>query len=377
MKVTHIITDLGTGGAQVMLHELLRHMDKAGFDAEVVSLTDAGVFGEKIEQLGVPVWAIGMGGNAPNPGGLWRLASRLRRSQPDVVQTWLYHADLLGGLAAQLARVRAVAWGLHITHLDPRSIKRTTLWTAQACARLSHHLPRKIVCCAESSAQLHAGMGYAAEKMVVIPNGFDLERFKPDAAARSDIRRELGIAGTTPLIGLFARFHPQKDHENFVRAAAALHAHAPEAQFLLCGDGSDWQNLTLVKWIDEAGMRSRFHLVGRRQDVPRLYAALDIFSLSSACGEAFPMVVGEAMACGVPCVVTDVGDSALMVGETGRVVPPKDADALAAAWSELLAMNLEARQTLGVAARRRIKRRYDIASIAARYGELYRNIGSN
>jgi glycosyltransferase involved in cell wall biosynthesis len=376
MKITHIITGLNVGGAETMLHQLLSHTNTSVFDTEVVSLTDIGPIGDQIQALGVPVSAMGMQRGVPNPLGLMRLATWLRRSRPDVVQTWLYHADMIGGLAATVAGVRALAWGIHMSYLDTQSSKRTTMWTVKACARLSHYLPRKIICCAQSSQRVHAEIGYAAEKMVVIPNGFDLERFKPDRAVRSSVRQELGIPDEAPLIGLIGRFHPQKDHHHFVRSAALLHARLPEAKFLLCGDGIDWQNQALAGWIEEAGLRDSFYLLGRRQDTHRICAALDILALSSAYGEAFPMVVGEAMACGVPCVVTDVGDSALMVGDTGRVVPAKDPGALATAWLELITIGPAARHELGAAARQRIEKYYSIALIAAQYTHLYQELGA-
>jgi len=374
MKIAHVITDLNVGGAQVMLHQLLRHTDRTAFQSEVISLTDKGPLTERIASLGVPVSAMGMRSGIPDPRGVLRLASWLRRSRPDVVQTWLYQGDLIGGLAAKMVGIRKIVWGIHNSYLDARSSKRTVRWTVRACARMSRHLPQKIICCAQASQRLHAEMGYPAKKMVVIPNGFDLDSFKPDRAARLSVRQELGISDKSPLIGLIGRFDPQKDHQNFVRAAALLPARAPESLFLLCGDGSDWQNRTLATWIEEAALQDKFYLLGRRQDMTRLYAALDILSLSSSHNEAFPMVVGEAMACGVPCVVTDVGDSALMVGDTGRVVPVRDSQALANAWLELIEMGEEARVGLGIAARQRIERHYRITSVAARYEHLYKEI---
>lgn len=369
MKVTHVITDLIVGGAQVMLRELLRNMDRAEFENEVIVLKDKGTLAPELEALGVRVTTIGMRAT-PNPTDLIRLAHRLRQSRPDVVQTWLYQGDLVGGLAARLAGVRAIAWGIHNNFLDPNA-KRTSVWNVKACSRLSHYIPRKIICCAEASRQLHVEMGYAAEKMVVIPNGFDLDAFKPDSAARAQVRQELGIGESAPLIGLIGRYHPQKDHRGFVRASALVNERVPEAVFVLCGDGSVWENAELAAWIKEASLQDSFRLIGRRADTPRLYAALDILALSST-SEAFPMVIGEAMACGVPCVVTDVGDSALMVGDTGRVVPVKNPRALADALCELIEAGAEVRRTLGATARRQIATRYDIRSVAARYESVYR-----
>lgn len=400
MKVTHVITALHTGGAETMLYRLLRYSDPAEFEHQVISMVDIGAIGEKIRALGVPVRALGMRRGVPDPLGVLRLARWLREEPPDVMQTWMYQADLVGGLAARLAGGMPVAWGIHSAYLDPQSVKRTKIWTVRACALSSRWLPARIVCCSEASVEVHAKLGYPKKKMLTIPNGSDLAAFEPDPEARSAVRRELGLREGTPLVGLVARFdgnaaaprEPResalrrywpkgrlaspKDHNTFIRAAGLLHARLPDANFVLCGDGITWQNTQLVEWIDAAGLRSHCHLLGRRLDMPRLTAALDVATSSSAYSEAWPLVLGEAMACGVPCVVTDVGDSALIVGDTGRVVPPKNPAALADAWHELLTLPPSLRAQLGLAARRRIEERFSLTSAVAKYEELYRELAA-
>jgi glycosyltransferase involved in cell wall biosynthesis len=360
----------------MMLYKLLSRTDRTVFETEVISLIDVGPIGQKIQALGVPVRALGMRrSGVPNLLAVLRLAGWLRQDPPHVIQTWMYHADLIGGLAATLAGRIPVAWGIHHTHLDPQNSRRSTIWIAMTCARLSRWLPARIVCCSEASRQVHAQLGYASDKMVVIPNGFDLAVFRPDPKARRSVRQELGIPAEAPLIGLVARFHPQKDHHNFFQAAARLHAQLPEAHFLLCGDGITWENSELTGWIKAAGIQGQCHLLGRREDILRLTAALDVASTAAAYGEAFPMVIGEAMACGVPCVVTDVGDSAIMTGETGVIVHPKDPQALATGWSRLLLnMSREERVQLGLAARQRIMERYSLEKIARQYERLYESL---
>jgi glycosyltransferase involved in cell wall biosynthesis len=358
----------------MMLYKLLSRLDRAAFVAEVISLTDIGPMGEKIRALGVPVRSLGMSRGVPNPLGLLRLVRWLRRNPPQVIQTWMYHADLIGGLAARLAGRIPVAWGIQSSTLDPEGIKRRTIWIAAACARLSRWLPSRIVCAAESARQLHIELGYDADKVVVIPNAFDLAAFRPDPAARQSVRQELGIPDQAPLIGLMGRFHPQKDHRTFVKAASLLHRHRPEAHFLLCGDGVAWNNPELTGWIEAAGLRARFHLLGPRDDMARLNAALDIASLTSIYGEALPNVLGEAMACGVPCVVTPIGDSSLLVGDTGKIVPPQDPPAVAEAWRSLIEAGPDARQQLGLTARRRIEEHYSLPTIVAQYERLYQRL---
>lgn len=371
IKLLHIISGLNTGGAEMMLYKLLSAMDRSAFSVEVVSLTDIGSVGNKILSIDVPVRALSMRRGVPNPFAVVKLVKWLRQSRPDVIQTWMYHADLIGGVAAKLTGDIPVAWGIRNSNLDSQGSKHSTIWTANICAKLSRFLPTKIICCSEASRIVHTALGYVETKMIVIPNGFDLAVFKPDLSARSSVRQELRIPEDTLMIGLIARFDPQKDHRNFLEAAARLHARVPDVHFLLCGDGITEDNTELLDWIEEAGLRQRCHLLGHREDVPRLVAALDIASSSSSYGEGFPNVVGEAMSCGVPCVVTDVGDSALIVGDTGKVVPPRDPDALASAWHELISIGENARRQLGDAARARIKYNFSLPVIASRYQKLF------
>ena len=375
MKIVHIITGLNTGGAEVMLRELLRHSKSASFQHEVISLTDIGPIGTTIQEMGFKVTCLRMRPQLPDAGALWRLSRRLKRARPDVVQTWLYHGDLIGGLAARLAGIRAVAWGIHISQLDAPRTKKSTLLTVQAGARLSRFVPSRIVCCAQSALELHEKIGYDARKMQVIPNGFDLDDFRPDPSARESVRRELGLETDTPLVGLIGRFHPQKDHENFVRAAQIMAQSDEQTHFVLVGASSEWSNELLARPIEQAGLKARFHLLGRRDDIARLSAAFDVLALSSAYGEAFPLVVGQAMACETVCAVTDVGDSADLVGDTGRIVAPRDSGALARAIGELLALAPDERAALGKRARRRIEERFSIQSVTARYEELWRELG--
>lgn len=375
MKILHIITDLSIGGAQMMLYNLLSGMHGNGFETEVISLVEAGPAGPKIASLDIPVWSLGMRRGVPNPVAVLRLARYLRRNRPDVIQTWMYHANVVGGIAATLAGGVPVVWAIHHTSFEPEGNKRSTIWTAQIGGVFSHWLPRQIVIVSEKARQLHEELGYADHKMVVIPNGFDLRKSRPDPVARLSVRHELGIPEEARLIGMVGRFHPQKDHHTFVQAAALVHANLPDVHFLLCGYRLTWDNSELSRWIDESGLRQHFHLLGRRDDVPRLHAALDLATLSAAYGEAFPLVVGEAMACGVPCVVTDVGDSAMIVGDTGRVVPIRDPQALAVAWRELLAMEPEARIELGQRARQRIEENFSLPAIVAQYEMLYQSPG--
>src|SRR6266436_693215 len=376
IKVMHIITTLGPAGAENMLCRIAGGMDRARFENEVVSLTGILDLAEKMRSIGVRVRTLGMKKAIPNPLLVMRLAKWIRESKPDVIHTWMYHANLIGSLAARLAGNVPVVWGIHHNTFDPRVDKRRTMLVNRACALLSRKFAARIVCCSEASLRVHKRLGYAAEKLEVIPNGFDLEQVKPDPTARALVREELGIPADTLLIGIAARFHPQKDHRNFVRAAARLHKQMPEIHFLLCGLDVTRQNSQLAAWIEAAGVRDCCHLLGVRRDMSRLFAGMDIATTASLSGEAFPLVIGEAMACGTPCVVTDVGDSALIVGETGRVVAPGDPDALAEEWRKLVAAGPGVRRSLGMAARRRVQQHFALPAIVERYQTIYAQLAA-
>ena len=376
IKVMHIITTLGPAGAETMLTRVASGMDATRFENEVVSLTGILDLAEGVRGMGVRVRTLGMKTGVPNPLLVMRLAQWIRESKPDVIHTWMYHANLVGALAARLACDVPVVWGIHHNALDPRVDKRRTMLVNRVCAFLSRKLPARIVCCSEASLRIHKKLSYANEKLEVIPNGFDLEQVKPDPAARVSVRAELGIPAETLLIGIAARFHPQKDHLNFVRAAARLHRQMPGIHFLLCGLDITWQNSRLAGWIEAAGIRDCCHLLGVRRDMSRLFAGMDIATTASLSGEAFPLVIGEAMACGTPCVVTDVGDSALIVEETGIVVAPGDPDALAEAWRNLIEAGPRVRRRLGIAARRRVQQHFALSAVVARYQAIYTQLAA-
>jgi glycosyltransferase involved in cell wall biosynthesis len=370
IKVMHIITTLGPAGAENMLCRIAAGMDATRFENEVVSLTGILDLAERMNSLGVPVRTLAMQKSVPNPLLVMRLAKWIRESKPDVIHTWMYHANLIGSLAARLAGNVPVVWAIHHNAFDPRVDKRRTMLVNRACALLSRKFATRIVFCSEASLRTHKELSYAAEKLEVIPNGFDLEEVKPDPTAHESLRRELGIPADAIVIGLAARFHPHKDHRNFIQAAERLYKLMPNVHFLLFGMGITWENAQLVEWIEAAGIRERCHLLGLRQDLSRLFSGLDIATTASR-SEAFPIVIGEAMACETPCVVTDVGDSALIVENTGSVVPPEDPHALAEAWRSLIEAGPAVRRRLGVAARERVHRHFQLSAIIERYQKIY------
>lgn len=372
MKVVHLITGLRVGGAETMLLKLLTRFQEAGGpEGAVINLSGVGPMAEPIGALGVPVTSIGMSAGFGAFFKLPGLRSAINEARPDIVQTWMYHANLMGALALRGRHRPPLIWGLRQTGLDPHLSKRRTALVARAGARLSGGVPDRIVCVSETARDHHIAMGYDATKMVVIPNGFDLDVFRPDPEARRAVRAEIGVGEDTPVVGLVARVDPQKDHGTFLAAARTVAECVPQAVFVLCGEGAEDSNADLADIIAAAGLGERVRLLGVRSDIPRLTVALDVAVSSSAFGEGFSNALGEALSCAVPVVATDVGEARVIAGEEGRVVPPGDPSALAAAIADLLALDSSARRRLGQVGRQRMVQDYDLAGIADRYRQLY------
>ncbi|WP_181390982.1 glycosyltransferase family 4 protein [Achromobacter pulmonis] len=375
LRVMHVITGLGQGGAESVLLRLATYPE-AAVEHTVVSLTDEGIYGERLRAAGVAVHALGMKRGRVSLGGFLALRALIARTRPDAVQTWMYHADLIGGLAARLAGVRAIAWGIRNSgeHLERSS--RSARLVLRACALLSGWVPRAIVCAAQKAAERHADKGYRRDRLVVVSNGYDLSRYTPDEAARARVRAQWGLADDAPVIGCVARWDPLKDHANLLRAIAALVRDGRDGglRCVLIGRGMAADNPELGALIDRLGLRERLVLAGPSDDVPAAMNGLDLHVLSS-CAEGFPNVVAEAMACGVYCVVTDVGDAAYIVGDTGVVVPPEQPEALARGIETALReVAARGRERAGQPARARVLERFDLARMVQSYIAVWRRI---
>jgi glycosyltransferase involved in cell wall biosynthesis len=371
IKVLHIITGLSLGGAEMTLLRLLGHIDKSTFDSKVISLISIGSVGEKIERLGIPVLTLGMRRDRPNPIYLWKLYKIIKCEKPDLIQTWMYHADLLGGITAAINKI-PVIWNIRHTLLDIAGNKLSTRFVAKVCAHLSYRVPSEIVCCARAAIEEHQRYGYDESKLLLIPNGFDLEVLRP-ADNKELLKERLNLDSETLLVGMVGRFYPQKDHKNLTAAAEIVLREISNVKFVLCGQGIDWHNEVLAGYIREHGLEKDFILLGPREDIQEIISGLDVLT-SSSYSEGFPNVVAEAMAAGVPCAVTDVGESAQIVGDTGRSVPPQDPNALGKAIINILLLSEEEKKDISRRARQRIEENYSLTAITKRYENLYKEV---
>lgn len=376
MRVLHLITGLNQGGAEQMLARLVAHSDRTRFNHVVVSMLDFGPIGRQIESQGVRVHALGMKAGKPNMRALGRLVSLIRGESPDVLQTWMYHADLLGTAAYWFARRPILAWNLRCSDVDSSAYSGLFSWTRWACARLSS-VPAAVVVNAAAGREFHARIGYRPKRWALIRNGIDTGVFRANDLDRQAVRGVLGVQETDVLIGLIARVDPMKDHDTFFRAAGIVARQKERARFLLVGEGATAANPVISAAIEREGLKGRTQLLGRRSDVARILPSLDIAVLSSKFGEGFPNAVAEAMACEVPCVATDVGDAAHIIGPTGVIVPPGNSTALAEGIDALIRLDKYERQRLGREARERVLARFNLASAVREYEALYASLLEN
>lgn len=374
MKICHIITDLDVGGAELMLKRLVEFSPDQRKNLTIISLMDFGKVGEILKNNGFTVYAIGMKSKAAFVLGLYRLYILLNKIKPDLIQTWMYHADLLGGVAGKLAGINSIVWGIHGTFMPiGRPLTKVVM---KICALLSYSIPVKIVCVAELARIKHIEYGYDKSKMVVIPNGFDVDFFTNINIERENKRNNLGLLQSDILIGSVGRFHPDKGQDVLIDAAIGVVSVRPECKFVFVGRDCSPTNISLLSQIKSAGLADNILLLGERDDVPELLKCFDLYCMPSRT-EAFPVALGEAMCCSLPCVATRVGDTEVLTSDTAVLVSPNDSTQLTQALCQLLDETHEFRLSLGDRAMRRVKDIFSLSYVAESYKALYQEIQSN
>jgi len=354
-----------------MLQKVVDATRPLGYDATVVSLTSASAIGRELQENGVPVVALEGRGGILLPHQMFRLARIFHRVQPHVVHCWMYHSNVVGYAVVRLraehkrpALVVSVRMALDAE--DDRKISRSVIrWLD---ARLSPTADA-LVFNSQRAAEQHASLGYCMRQASVIPNFFDTEHFMPRPREAAGIRAELGC-NDAAVVGLVARFDKLKDQLTFLRAARIVVGRLPRTRFLLIGRGCNKENRQLMQWIGECGLLEQVYALGERRDMPAVQSALDV-AVNSSITEGFPNAIGEAMACAVPCVVTDVGDSRFVVGGAGIVVPPRDPGALAGAIIELIDLSPRERKNIGERGRQRVVTEFSKTSVLGKFTNLY------
>lgn len=359
-----LIRSLEVGGAERQLVELVKALDKTRFAITLATFYNGGGLRSELQSLeGVNLISLHKKGRWDIvPFGM-RLMRVVRRGRPHIVMGSMGIANELSLLAGRLARSKVV-WGLRASNVDFSHYSRISRWSFRVGAFLSGFADLIIVNSHKGMSH-HIAHGYSGKHMVVIPNGTNTRTFRPDARAGAELRAEWNVAQDDVLIGVAGRLDPMKDHNTFLQAAALLAGRHSEVRFVCVGDGPDEYKAQLTRLASTLGLENRLVWAGRRSDMATAYNAMDI-ACSSSSGEGMPNVIAEAMACCVPCVVTDVGDSARLVGDRTWVVPPKDPTALCMRLEKLATMSKDERTSLGDAARQRVIREYSVEQLARR-----------
>jgi glycosyltransferase involved in cell wall biosynthesis len=371
LRVVHVIGGLELGGAETLLYRLATH-GIAGVEQHVICLGKPDWYSSRLEQHGVTVHHLGMSSPLTAFADLGKLRRVLRESGADVVQTWMYVSNMLVALVSH--RV-PVVWAIHNSSLE--HIGLLSRFSVHAGGIAARWCADAVINCSQRSAELHGKLGYSAARNPVIHNGYDALDFHPDPKARVATRRGLGFEDASFVIASIARWHSQKDIPTLLRATRLAADRGVPLQCLLIGSGLDGSNPDLTAAIGESGCEELVHALGRRSDIADLARALDVHILASSGGEAFPNVVAETMLSATPNVVTDVGDSAFMVGDTGWVVPPRDAESLAssiaAAWTER-SKEPEEWAKRRDRARARIAENFTFERMAEAYRDVWRDV---
>lgn len=377
MRVLHVITALGVGGAERMLLKLLEADALRGFDQRVVALLPGGALAPVMRATGARVDELDLLGDVPVVSGTFGLARLARDFDAELVQGWMYHGNLGASVARRAMRKRRVplVWSVRQSLASLRGengFARTAIWLNRAWSSD----PDRMLFNSRLSLAQHCKFGFDDARMQYLPNGFDAARFAPDAVARARSRAAWGARDDDVVFGVVARRHPAKNQAGFLRAARAVVAARPGSRFVLAGPGVVGADAELAALAVAGGLSGRVHLLGDRRDVPEIMAGLDVYVSPSTAIEAFSNSIGEALCCALPCIAADVGDSPRLVDADGCIVPPGDEAALAQAMIQLVDAGAARRRSMGERARARMRADYDIEAVAGRYADLYRELAA-
>lgn len=366
-KITYLITGLNCGGAETMLYKLLSYIDQSKYDIKVISMIDNGFYGEKIKKLGINVYSLNMKLNQLNIIAFIKACKLIKGT--DILQTWMYHANLFGYLIKKIVKVNKLIWGIRHSNLDKDKNKLMTLKIVKVCAKLSKKADI-IISCSNVATKLHIDYGYFPNNIITIANGFEIDRFFYDNKAREKLLYELNITSNPFIISLVGRWDILKDHKTFFQALRLINRAKDNFIAVLCGTNINYNNKELTNLLFLKQLYNKVFLLDRRNDIPKIMSASDIL-VSSSSGEGFSNVIGEAMCCEAPCIVTNVGDSAYIVGNTGLVVEKQNPEQLAKAILKMMDMKKYELKKLGKEARKRIMENFDIKKITKKYENLY------
>jgi len=366
MKIVHIVTGLGDGGAEHTLFKICKHDIKNKHI--VISFKKYGKYFSLLNKLGIKVYCLNASFFSIHK--FFFLIKLLQSLKPDIVQTWLVHADFIGSIAARLAGIKKILWNVRYSNIEIDKSKLTTILIIKVLAKLSYIIPEIIVIVSKKAKKIYENKGYDKRKLKFIPNGYDLSNLKGNKDQKIDFQKKIKIKKRIPLIGYVARYDPLKDHLNLLNALSLIRLKGKDFFCILVGSNIN-KNKILINEIKKLKLNNCIRLLGPMNNISKIMNLLDIHVLSSA-SEGFPNVVAEAMAHKTLCVVTNVGDSSYIVGKTGWVVPPNDsvklAKAIKIALNEIGTKNWNKKCNL---ARERIKQKFSIDKMIKSYNKSW------
>ncbi|WP_140919910.1 glycosyltransferase family 4 protein [Limnobaculum xujianqingii] len=370
--IAHIIIGLDVGGAEMSLGRLVTSRTNNKDDVVIISLTDVGHIGNELKLKGFKVYSLGLTGLLSVPIVIFKLSKLLHEINPSIVQTWMYHANFIGGVSAFLVGCKNIIWGIRCTFVPTGN--KATYVIMKLGALLSYVIPKYIICVADAARKSHISYGYAKRKMMVISNGYDINQWKHNQNARGLLRNSWAINTETKVIGCVGRYHNDKGQDIFVKAVNPLVQKFSNLKFILVGRGCDKSNDELVQLINDLGLQDFFILLGEHNNVRDCLSAFDLFCMPSR-SEGFPNGLAEAMAIGLPCVATDVGDSRVLGGDS--VVFSEPTIESLTSSIEYVLNRPEIQLSLGATASKRIVDCYSMEKISEQYELLYEKLRKN
>jgi glycosyltransferase involved in cell wall biosynthesis len=366
VKIVHIIIGLNVGGAELMLKRLIEsHSNQINVEHTVISLTDHGVLGEQLSSQGVVVYCLGMRSITKVPIAFFKLRRLINQLKPDVVQTWMYHSDFIGGLAAKSLGINKIYWNVRNTKLSGRGFGNFIF--RKSCAFFSYFIPKNIIYVSNSAKDEHVSAGYVKSKSVVINNGFDVQYFSFQKSSRDKIRNEWGVAENDFLVCSIGRYADAKDHVTFIKSLKIAMSKKNNIFAVIVGKDIPGNKYLL----EEIGrFNDRFILLNSRNDIPAVLSACDLFCLHSIT-EGFPNVLGEAMSVGLPCITTRAGDAELILNNKKLTCDVGNSHDIAEKIVEVSEMALADLKELGEANRNRVVNNYSLSSVVDKYTGLY------